>query len=72
LGHYEGYRHCIYIRHGFLRRRATVGFLQHFVRDDMHEHQAPLRRGLAWHVCNLAAVADVKEPYSFFTCEITC
>ena len=29
LGHYEGYRLCLYLAHGFLRRRATVGLLQH-------------------------------------------
>jgi hypothetical protein len=28
--------------------------------------------GLVWQECNLAAVADAEEPYSFFTCKITC
>ena len=38
----------------------------------MHEHQEPLRRGLAWQECNLAAVADAEVSCSFFTCKITC
>jgi hypothetical protein len=56
---------------GFLRCRATVGLLQHFARVDAR-HQELLRRGVVWQECNLAAVADAEEPYSFFTCKITC
>ena len=26
LGYYKGYRLCLYLAHGFLRRCATVGF----------------------------------------------
>jgi len=50
LGHYKGYRLGLYLAHGFLRRRATVGLLQHFVREVMHgraSRTAPARIGLA-------------------------
>jgi hypothetical protein len=42
------------------------------VREVMHEHQELLRRRLTGQECNLAAVADAKEPCSFFACKITC
>ena len=29
LGHYKGYRLGLYLAHGFLHRRTTVGLLQH-------------------------------------------
>lgn len=42
------------------------------VREVTQEHQELLRRGLTGQECNLAAVADAKEPRSFFACKITC
>jgi hypothetical protein len=50
------------------RRLAFYNIL----RELMHGHQELLGRGVVWQECNVAAVADAEEPYSFFTCKITC
>jgi hypothetical protein len=71
LGHDEGYRPGLYFADGFLRRRATVGLLQRRVTG-----HARASRTVAVRIEQLrvqpAAIADAKEPNSFFTCKITC
>jgi len=42
------------------------------VREYLHERQESLRRRLDRQECNLAAVADAEDTYSFFACKITC
>jgi hypothetical protein len=67
LGPHKGYRPGLYLADGFLRRRATVGFLQH-----RPSGNARALRTVAARIDRAAAIVDAKEPYSFFTCKITC
>jgi len=51
-----------------VRRLAFCNIVQ----EVMHEHQELLRRELTGQEYNLAAIANAKEPCSFFACKITC